>query len=241
MATALDIITQSLQKLGVYAPGETLSSADSGLGLAVLNDMLDSWSTESLSCYAILEQSVVLTPGVNQYSIGPGGAINGTRPTRLIIGPGAAYIQDPSLNNYPVNVVARDYWNLIGTRNVNSNVPDTLFYDPQEPLGFINLFPTPNIGWTLYFDSYLQITQFATLYSTFSMPPGYLKAIKDCLAPELWPYFKNGEVTMTLQRQAMVAKGNIKRSNVRENVALYDPEIIARAQGSYNIYSDRNG
>lgn len=240
MTTALDMITDALFQLRVYAPGEPLTAADSALGLKALNDMLDSWSNETLSCYAILEQSLVMQPGIAAYTAGAGGDL-AVRPLKIIDGPGAAYLQDTNQNNYPVNVVPRDVWNLIGTRQVNSNVPDTLFYDPQFPRGIINVFPVPNINWTLFFDSYLQLNEFTTLFTEVSLPPGYVEAIQTNLAVKLKRYYKNAQLDPDLLMAAREAKGNIKRTNIRENIAVYDGELIARAEGSYNIYTDRTG
>lgn len=241
MATFIDIATDAFMKIGYYAPGETLSDADAELALRVADDMLDSWSNESLTCFAILEQSVVLVPNVAQYSIGPGGAVNGPRPIRLITGPGAAYLMDTNANRYGVEVVPRDRWNMIGNTQVTSNVPLFLFYDSQYPLGYLNFWPGPNLNWTAYWDSYLQLTDFSVLASPFSFPPGYKKAIQDCLAVELWPYCFKGEISPLVLEIASKSKGNIKRSNLRENVAVYDPELISRAGNTYNVWTDGQG
>ncbi len=245
MTTGLDIVTDALEKLGVYAPGETLTDADAERGLTCLNDMLDSWSNESLSCYAILEQSTTLVVGQNAYTIGTSGGanINATRPLRIIEGPGAAYIQDTNSNNYFMDVLPRDQWNLIGNRGstITSNVPDKLFYDPQFPLGIINIFPTPNISYTLFWDSYLQLVDLANLATVISLPPGYALALKSNLAVALKPYFAKAQLDPLVQMEAMKSLGNIKRTNIRTNVAVFDPEIVAHASATYNIYRDNNG
>lgn len=238
---ARDIIQDALEMLNVYAPGETVDAASMNRGLVVLNDMLDSWSNESLACYTILEQSLTLIPGQSVYTIGPGGDVNGTRPIRLITGPGAAYIQDTNKNNYGVNVVALDQWNLIGSREVNSNVPDTLYYEPSFPLGKLKFFPTPNIGWEAIWDSYLQLGEFPSLDTDVSLPPGYNLALKSNLAVSLQPYFNSAQLSTVVAKNAMDSKGNVKRANIRPNVAVYDPEIISRATPTYNIYTDRGG
>lgn len=245
MTTALDIVTDAFEKIGVYAPGEVVSNADAERCLTVLNDMLDSWSAESLACFAILEQSVALTPFQQSYTVGSGGSINGTRPIRVNDEPGSAYIQDVNGNNYPLSVVPRDQWNAIGNRGnaVTSNIPDTLFYDPQFPLGILNFYPMPNVGgYTAYWDSYLQLTQFSSLTGsggTFSFPPGYLLALKSNLAVMVFPYFsaQGAQLSPNIEKQAMVAKGVIKRSNLRPLVATLDKEIVGRGGGTYNIYT----
>ena len=238
MTTALDLITGALIDLGVYAPGETVTDADAEYCLGKLNDLLDSWSNESLACYANLEQSVVLQVGVSQYTIGSGGMIAAPRPLRIQTGPGAAYITDFNNNVFGVDVIPQDQWNMLGNRTVTSNIPDTIFYDPQYPLGIINVYPTPSIGYTLYFDSYLQLSEFSSLSTTVSFPPGYVRAIKSNLAIEVKPGFKDAQIDPIIVEVASRSIAAIKRSNIKENVAVFDPELIAKGNGSYNIYTD---
>lgn len=240
METAEGCIQESLEMLGVYAPGETMTAADSSRGLTVLNDMLDSWSNESLSCFAVAQQSLTLVPGQPSYTIGTSGGANVplTRPIRLRSGPGAAYIQDNNQNIYGVDVITQAQWNLRGSRNTNSNFPDVLFYDPQFPLGILNFDPIPNIGYTAYFDSFLQLSDFATLTTQVSLPPGYVLAIKANLAVALQPYFATSQLSPIVVARAADSKANIKRSNIRLDPSVYDPEITARAPGIYNIYTD---
>lgn len=238
--TAKDIITRSLQYLQIYAPGEILTDADAQAGLDILNSMLDSWSNESLACYANLEQSTTLVPGQQYYTIGPGGQINQTRPLTITVGPGAARITDSNNNQYDVEVVQQDKWNLIGAPYTTSDIPDTLFYNPQFPLGIIGIFPIPLIAYTLTWDSRLQLSDFATLETPMSFPPGYYKALWTNLAIDLFPFFsaKGDQLEGSMIAQAGLSKGNIKRTNIKEVVAGFDPEIVARAQQTYNIYSD---
>jgi hypothetical protein len=238
MATAKSLIQTALEQLGVYAPGETMTDADAERGLQLLNAMMDSWSNESLICYAIQEQNYPLQVGINQYTIGPGGTWNGTRPLKIIEGPVAAYIMDQNQNRYPVEVIPRDRWNMIGLLTNTSNIPDTIFYDPQFPLGIINVFPTPNQGNTLYFDAYLQLTDFANLTATLNLPPGYEAAIFSNLAVWMKPFFRDAQLDPDVRELASKTLGNIKRTNIRENIANYDPEIVSRATPTYNIYRD---
>lgn len=239
--TALDMITDALQGIGVYAAGEPISAADMALCMRRLNAMTDEWSNESLLCYTILEQSGTLVPGQWQYTIGTGGNFNTTRPLRIEYSPGSCYVQDSNGNRYNLEVVPRNRWNLIGNiAQVTSNFPNTLFYDPQFPLGIINVYPIPNVGWTMYWDSLLQLAEFTDQTTLLSLPPGYEKAIEDNLRVELWPYFKPDNVAIPSSTVAIAArsKGAVKRTNTRENLSNYDPELVSRANGTYNIYTD---
>jgi hypothetical protein len=243
MPAARDLIQDSLEKIRVYSPGEQALDADISRGFNVLNKLMDSWSNESLSCYANLEQSGALVPGQYQYTIGAGGFFNMVRPLRILDSPGTCYVLDNNGNRYNLEVVPQDRWNLIGNiAQVTANFPNTLFYDAQYPLGIINVYPIPTISWTLFWDSRLQLSEFSSLNTQMSLPPGYEKAIVDNLSLDLIPYFKDEtfQVPPLWIKQAMDSKGNIKRTNIREVLAGYDPELVSRANGSFNIYTYSN-
>jgi hypothetical protein len=70
MTTASDLIIGALRFINVYAPGETLDSADSDDALQTLNDLLDSWSTDQASVFASVENILTFTPGQYQYTVG---------------------------------------------------------------------------------------------------------------------------------------------------------------------------
>ncbi len=238
--TALTIITQALRKMNVYAPSETITDADAEQGLESLNDMLDGWSNDSLSCFAVLEQTFTLTPGIGSYTIGPGAMIDKVRPLKIMFGIGTAYLLDQNGNKYPLEVVTRDHWNLITQPNITSDLPSYLFYDPQYPLGIINLYPLPNIGYPVFFDSYEQLGSFTSLSTLLSLPPGYKKALQDNLCIELWPFFKpdGSSPPGNLERDAARSLMKVKRTNIRPSTSAYDPEIVSRPRGAFNIYSN---
>lgn len=242
MTTAREMITDALQEIGVYSPGQPVGDDDAQTGLTQLKRMLDLWSNESLMTYAILEQHFTLIPNQNKYTIGTSGGadVPQTRPIRIIIGPGTAYLKDSNSNTYQVNVVPRDVWNLIGNRGPNtiSNVPDTLFYDPKYPLGEINIFPMPSASIELYFDSYLPLQTINDLSTDFTLPPGYEDAVQHNLAVRCGPFFKTALVSQDVKDLAAYGKKIIKRTNKRELLALYDPELTSIGQGTYNIYTD---
>ena len=237
--TALDLIRDSLELLGIYSPGDQISAADTSRMLSTLNDMLDVWSNESLTCYAWHTTSFLFLPGKNQYTIGPGGDITDTRPLRVSDDPGSAWLLDVNNNRYPMDVLDQMAWNLRVTAVMNSDLPDTLFYDSQYPLGIVNIWPTPNLAYTCCFSSYLQLGDFASLTSAFSLPPGYKRTIVTNLAVTAKPYFTGSQLDPLVLNEAMQTKGTIKRNNMRSQRSVYDPELIARGNSTYNIYSDR--
>jgi hypothetical protein len=239
MTTAADIIQDSLELLRVYAPGETVAQADFARGLSVLNDMIDVWSNQSLACFDWITQTFTMVPNQYQYTVGPGGFIDGTRPLRVSDAPGAAYLLDAELNRYLMDVVDQLTWNIQTTAVANSDLPDILFYDPQFPLGVINIWPTPSSSWTCSFLSYAQLGDFSNLQSAFSLPQGYKRAITTNLCLSLKPYFKDATIDPLIIREASETIAAVKRNNMRSQRAVFDPELISRGNAVYNIYTDR--
>lgn len=241
MATARDLIQDALEWIGVYAPGETITDADAERCLSKLNDMVDQWSNQSLACYAYLQQSASLVPNVQSYTIGTGGTFNMPRPIRLLTGPGAAYCLDSNNNKYAMAVVTIEEWQMIGNSGstVTSDFPDTMWYDPQMPLGILNFFPYPSAqGVTAHWTSLLPLTSFTALPTTFTLPPGYKDALQTNLAIKIWPYFKDGSPDGWRVKEAGDALGNVKRTNIRLTPTPYDAALMSRSGNTYSIYID---
>lgn len=237
--TGLSVIQDTLEKMKVYSPGVSVNAADSARMLALMQQMLDTWSNEPYACYANLEQSFPLVAAKSSYTIGAsGGDITAPRPLEVMIGPGRAYLKDSNGNRFGINVVEQDRWNQIVLLTQTSDLPNTLFYDPQFPLGIINIFPTPTTAHTVYFDARLQLQSITSLTTAFSLPPGYIKAIKDNLVIEAWSYFKQGDPTDSLYKAASDSLATIKRKNIKQSPAPYDAAVVSRGQGSYNIFND---
>ena len=237
--TAISLMQSAFELIKVYAPGEPVNSADSARAMDVMNTMFDEWSNSQLATYANLEQSFPLQPNVQQYTIGPGGTVNATRPLTIKTGPGAAYLMDSNQVRYAVSVVEQDQWNQIGLLNVTSQLPDTLFYDPQFPLGILNVFPLPLSAYTMYFDARLQLTDITTITQAVNLPPGYKAAIIPNLGIRLWPYYKQGDPPAFILGLAADTLATVKRTNIRQSPAVYDSAVVSRSKNaSYNIFSD---
>lgn len=241
MTTARELIQDAMEMLRLYAPGEDVSAPDLARGWSTLNDMNDSWSNESLTCFVWLTQTFTLIPNKFQYTVGGAGAdITGPRPLRVSNALGAAYLLDTNLNKYMIDVVDQLRWNWVTTAVADANLPGYLFYDSQFPLGIINLWPTPTTGYTCSFLSYAQLTDWTTLDTDVGFPPGYKRAYSTNLAVELKAYFKEAQLDETIVVRARESKANVKRTNMREQIAVFDPEIIGRGS-FYNIWTDRSG
>lgn len=68
--TAMDLVVGALRSINALEAGETPNANDSSDALQVLNDMLESWSTDKLFVYAGVENVLTWTPGQYQYTVG---------------------------------------------------------------------------------------------------------------------------------------------------------------------------
>jgi hypothetical protein len=78
--SALDLISGALRNIKVLAAGETARAEDAADSLQVLNDLLESWSIDHLTIFAVVENLLTFTAGQYQYTIGnpDGGTFSGT-------------------------------------------------------------------------------------------------------------------------------------------------------------------
>lgn len=235
------ICQAALEMLQVYAPGETMSAADAARALECLNDMILSFSNESLVCFGNQIISFPLVVNQDVYTIGPGGDINVERPLQLRATYSSAYMLDQQDNKYMMDVVDEDTWNLRTTSVVTTNLPGTLWYNPKFPLAEINIWGKPTQGFTCVVTADQQLLQFATLQTAFDAPPGYELMLKANLAVYAKPFFKTKPLDTDVRNIASEAKANVKRTNIRTEIAVFDPEIVAKGNSTYNIRTDNAG
>jgi len=72
-ATANDVITEALSLIGVYDPGETLSTNDTNSALVSLNYMIKAWQSQGIGMWLKKEYTMYFADGTYEYDIGPSG------------------------------------------------------------------------------------------------------------------------------------------------------------------------
>ena len=75
MTQPIDIISRALKDIGALESGEVPDAYQAQDAFDMLNDMLDQWSNESMMVSYKTEIIYPISPGVTQYTIGPGGTI----------------------------------------------------------------------------------------------------------------------------------------------------------------------
>lgn len=169
--------------IGVIGQNETPTSSEASLGLRTLNSMLALWANDRTFAYTVTTNSGALTNGQSSYTIGTGGDFNITRPVTIDY----AYIR---LNNvdFPLQKINSQDYDSIPFKD-NHSFPSFFYYDGNFPLATIKIYGVPSSGMTLFFDTWIQLTQFSNLVNDLTFPPGYEMAIIYNLAKFLSPHY----------------------------------------------------
>ena len=122
-STALDLLTGALRKINVLAAGEPLDATDAADGLQVLNDLLESLSTDRLYVYSSNYSKLAWNPGQYDYTIG-----NPTQGSFI----GACTVGTPYLTGVVSTLTLTYGLNAAGVR-VGGTITDTLGLLPSGP------------------------------------------------------------------------------------------------------------
>lgn len=231
--TAGDQINRALRLLGVLAEGETPSAAESSDALMALNQMIDSWNTESLSVFATTDQVFTWPAGVMMRSLGPTGDFAGLRPVVL---DDSTYFRDPGTGvSYGIQIINQTQYDAISLKTVTSTYPQVLYINTAHPDNEMFVYPVPTRALEWHFITPTPLTEAATLDTVMSFPPGYLRAFVYNLAMELAPEF-GVEPSQQVRRVAVTSKRDLKRINSPDDLMTM-PSGILSGTPRYNIFA----
>jgi hypothetical protein len=174
--TVQQLITLTLEELGVVAGGETPATEESADALLVLNQLIKSWNAQALPIYQLTRTVVVMT-GAASYAL----------PARPIKIHSAAVVTATGASEDCPLLDARE-WGRIRDKGATGNFAIGMWYDGGFPTGTVWLAPKPNAG-NLELYVYTPIAVFATLADTITFPDGYERALRTALCYELAPHY----------------------------------------------------
>jgi hypothetical protein len=228
--TGRDLITASLRKIGAVAPGESISASEATDGLAELNRMLSTWSTESLLVYTETQEAAfTLTPGDGTVTLGTSGDIT-TRPVKVT----RAAIRDGSID-YPMDILTSGQYAGISNKS-QTGIPRALFDDGGYPQRTLYLYPVPSEAKSLLLFTLRPLTAIASLDTAVSLPPGYEDALVYNLAIRLATEYGR-PISQEVGVTANDSKAAIQRANYRPSLLGVDPALLPA--GRRNIYTGR--
>lgn len=206
MATGSDIVTDAMYACGALGSADTLDADDAALALRRLNRMLDSWNNLRLSIFEEFKDTLPTVAGTQSYlsSLLAGAA----RPVRVT----AMYVTDGTID-YQLELLNAQQWANIPLKATRSR-PAQCWVEPSMPASTFYLYPVPDKVYTLNVVQYRPLPTTLTLATTLALPPGYEKALSDCLAVDIAPSFGRS-VTPDMARAASAAERSLHIANVR--------------------------
>ena len=232
MATAGEQINRALRLIGELAEGETPSADTANDSLIALNQMLDSWSTERLSVYALQDQVFTWPSNEATRTIGPSGNFVGNRPVRV---EDSTYFVDSAGTSLPITLVNADQYNSIAVKTIQSTYPTVMYVNATYPDTTLTVYPVPSQALEFHIVSVSELAQPAVLATELIFPPGYQRAFAYNLACEIAPEF-GVEPSPQVQRIAMTSKRNLKRvNNPMDVMSMPVPLVVKNTR--FNVYT----
>lgn len=228
MSSVRDLIKGSLRLLGVIAVGETPSADEQADALIVLNEMMDSWSTESLAVYSEIREEFSVSAGQSSRTMGPSGDFDTSRPLKVL----RAGVMSTDAE-IPIDVINQDQWADIVFKDTSGASPSKIYLEGTSPLETINIWPVPSASITLVLYSWKPLTAFTNLSATVDLPPGYAKALRYNLALELSAEY-GVMPSAGVAAGALESKENIRRINSKPH---YMDASQPAGTSRFNIYT----
>ena len=231
--TAGDQINAALRLIGMLAEGETPSADTSNDALSALDQMIDSWNTERLTVFSTQDQVFTWTANQISRTLGPTGNFVGNRP---ILIDDSTYFKDPTNGiSFGIKLVNQQQYNGIAVKTVTSTYPQVMWVNMNYPNIDMYVYPVPTKALEWHFISVTELTQPATLATSLTFPPGYLRCFKYNLACEIATEF-GVEPPPNVARIAMTSKRNLKRINNPDDIMSLPYSIVGTRQ-RFNIFA----
>lgn len=232
MATTVKkLIRASMQKCGILTMSQEPTADEINDGLVALNNMLSSWSNDSMMCFARKWETFNLVANQQNYLIGKNAPdFNTGRPIKIVDG----YIRLPGQSDYDLEIVNDEIFTGQIRQKSTPGTPEWLNYDNGYPLGTIRLWPVPPTNYQMFLLSEKELSQFG-LNDSVDLPPGWERAITFNLPFEIAGDYGQ-EVPDTVQKIAVDSKSSIQMA-VQKNRSL---DAQPQQGNSNNIYSGWN-
>ena len=231
--TAGRLIYDAYRALGVLRPGQLTSPEGMDDAFGVLNDLVDSWNTESFMIPSLRRDVYELTAGVGSYTLGPGGTLGGERPQRVeaaaLVACGCGCgCSAGGCEQLELKTGWQDCSTSCG-----------IYIDGGYPNVNIRIQPPPTEGQALALQSWNTLATFENLTTPYGFPPGYALALRWGLAQQLSPLALimqkiPNNLLQVIEQRAIESKAAVK--SLRSGPP---PEMSTDfGGGHYNVYTD---
>jgi hypothetical protein len=221
MTTALQLITGSMRLIEAVESGETPTTDEQTDALAVLNQLLESWSIQGLAVYRREFSPYVTVASQASYVIGAGEEWDGARPTAI----NDAYV---TINGYDygLRVLNDSEYAEEPSKTLESSIPESIYYDPAYPDGRVYVVPVPDAALTITLVHDEAFTALSSVSTVLLLPPGYERALRYALAVELAPEFGKTPSPIVISTAAD-SFGLLKSRNTQPQYLSFDATLTS--------------
>lgn len=229
-----DIITDAFIEIGATPPGEQPSNDEAQWGLRKANYLAGVWQAQEKYVWSYAFTLYTLVANLSPHTIGPDPVAPAIapvptfstgeqpRPVRIV---SAAQLLPGGTPNGPsdllINIRDHRWWAENQVKDITTNVVTDVYYDPENPLGFLYFWPVPNAQAQIRLQFWQTVSQFDAITDPIggpggpgTLPQAYASAFMLTLAEELCPGSKI-EPSAQLTRSALVARTALFGNNAK--------------------------
>lgn len=195
-----DLIVFTLQDLGVYGPGDSISPEDFEVALQGVNDWIDALKADGLVIFQNARTLWTLTTAAS-YTVGSGGTVNVARPPSSKFIFGLAYLNNGVTPAYEFKLgppISLQQYRNITNKTFTAAYPVGFYYEPTIVGGLGTLYPYPQSDGTLgstlqgvmYSGVPIEEVTSSQAAAAMAVPPGYRLLYRKLLRLELAAPFK---------------------------------------------------
>lgn len=223
------IIQYAYVDAGLISEGELPSSEKLASAMNRLNDMINLWGTQGLKLWTYLDQPIVLTANLGQYTLGPGGSIITVKPLRAIQG---YYLDSTGDNRRPIYPLSWDEWERLSNVTSTGTISQ-YFIDKQQANLVVNFWQIPDATeatGTAHLLIPRQITNFVGLTDTMNFPQEWFMGLRWGLADEL-AVGQPEAITQRCEARAVAYRTMLEDWDVEDTPTRFQPDLY---QGNMN-------
>lgn len=248
----LAIIIDAFIEIGQVAPGEQPSPEEAQWGFRKLNYRTDEWAALQAYVYSYAFTVYDVQPAISPVLIGPSVLANistNGKPRPVRIESAALLLNESSsvgVVDLPLNIRDRQWWANNQVKQIQTDVPTDLFYDPTNPDGSLYFWPVLNVTGQLRLQTWETVSQFTSIQDPIggpdgpgTLPQGYRNALMLTLAEDLCPG-GNRPVPPSLAEKARKARAAIFGNNAKSPRMSTQDSGMPRAGQKSGTRSDFN-
>lgn len=244
--SAQSLIVSVFRMLGITAQAENPNAPELQDGFARLNELVDAWTIERLTHNLVTRAEYATVGGQSVYTIGPASLVPvpdwiGVRP-QYVTACALLLTTSSPYTELPLGEFTDSSWQSVMQKTMSNSQPSGWKYDATAPAGTFTFWPVvTSSAYPIVVYAAQGLPQFADLVTRYTLPPGYMRALRYNLAREIAHEFGR-ELPPRIELLAIEAKAALQHSNVPMMDLTLDAAVTpTSSRAGYNIWTGTGG